>query len=332
MPTLALPFQFPDQPAYRLNQIYQAVFKDCITDWEQATALPKALRLRCRTAVELSYPAKIYKSKDGRTMKAALTLADRAVIETVLMRYPGRNSVCVSCQVGCPVNCSFCATGQLGFKRDLTVWEIVGQVLVFARLLKADGERVQSVVYMGMGEPFLNYETVLASIRLLNNPKAFGLGARHLSVSTSGIVPGIRKFTDEGLEVNLAISLHAPNNELRRRLMPINDAYPLEQVIAAARDYVHRTKRRVMFEYLLLNGINDSEECALQLAELIDDPLFMVNVIQYNPTGKYKPTPSKKIKEFIESLRRNHVPVTQRYSFGQDILAACGQLAGKSAK
>ncbi|MFA5107073.1 MAG: 23S rRNA (adenine(2503)-C(2))-methyltransferase RlmN [Patescibacteria group bacterium] len=322
-----LPLQFPGQPAYRLKQVYQAVFKDCISDWEQATVLPKALRQQCAGTAPLSYQTDFYKSKDNRTTKATLTLSDDSVIETVLMRYPGRNSVCVSCQVGCPVNCSFCATGQMGFKRNLTVWEIVSQVLVFARLLKEDGERVQSVVYMGMGEPFLNYDAVLSSIRLLNDPNAFGLGARHISISTSGIVPGIKKFTQENLEVNLAISLHAPNDTLRSELMPINNTYPLRQVMAVVTEYVRTTNRRVMFEYLLIDGLNDTEECALQLAELMDQPLFMVNVIPYNPTGKYKPASSKKVKEFIQTLRQNHVAVTQRFSFGQDIKAACGQLA-----
>lgn len=325
-----LPEKYHDLPPFRIKQLFHAVFVDLIADWSQATTLPLALRQGLNDGWPLGWPLTFARSKDGRTAKAALTLADGSVIEAVLMRYPGRNSVCVSSQAGCAMGCKFCATGQMGFKRNLSVWEIVSQVLVFARLLKEKGERIQSVVFMGMGEPFLNYDNVLAAIRLLNDKNGFNLGMRHMSVSTCGIVPGIEQFTHEDLEVNLAISLHAPNNELRNQLMPINQTYPLENIMSAIRKYADKTRRKVMFEYLLLDGVNDSDECARELAGLMNHKLFMINIIPYNQTGRFKPSATKRIQAFMEILRKNKVNVTQRFSFGQDIKAACGQLAGQT--
>lgn len=316
-----------DLPAYRQTQILKAVFSDLITDWTQATTLPIELRHELAKTWPLTWPAVFVKSKNGRTEKAALTLADGAVIETVLMRYPGRNSVCVSSQAGCAMGCTFCATGQMGFKRNLTVWEIAGQVAVWGRKLKESGEKIQSLVVMGMGEPFLNYDNVLGALRLLNDKRGLNLGQRHMSVSTCGIVPGIEKFAHEQLEINLAISLHAADDALRSKLMPINTTYPLTELMPVVRKYADLTKRKVMFEYLLLDGINDNDHCAQALAELMDHKLFMVNIIPYNQTGVFTPSGTKRIKAFMEILRKNNVNVTRRFSFGQDIQAACGQLA-----
>jgi 23S rRNA (adenine2503-C2)-methyltransferase len=329
---LPWPTESKDWPPFRQSQIYRAIFQDLINDWSQATTLPQLTRANLTQTWPLTWATKLSDSRDKRTTKALITLPDSAVIESVLMRYPDRNSVCVSSQVGCAVGCSFCATGRLGLKRNLTTWEIVNQVLLFSRRLKRIKLRVDSVVFMGMGEPFLNYESVLAAIRLLNDPIGLNLGARHMSVSTSGIVPGIRRFMKEHLEVNLAISLHAPNDRLRTRLMKINTSYPLKTLMSAATDYVKTTNRRLMFEYMLIAGVNDTDICASELAVLLKHPLFFVNVIPHNPTGVYSPTQTSQVKRFMNLLRRQHISVTQRTSFGQDITAACGQLAGKSVQ
>jgi 23S rRNA (adenine2503-C2)-methyltransferase len=318
-----------DWPTFRRSQIYRAIFQDLINDWSQATTLPQSDRASLAQAWPLVWNTKFTDSRDKRTTKALVTLPDGEVIESVLMRYPNRNSVCVSSQVGCAVGCSFCATGRIGLKRNLTAWEIINQVLLFSRRLKNTKLRVDSVVFMGMGEPFLNYDQVLAAIRLLNDPIGLNLGARHMSVSTSGIVPGIRKFMNERLEVNLAISLHAPNDRLRTRLMQINTSYPLKVLMAAAADYVKKTNRRLMFEYMMIAGVNDTDACAAELAALMKHPLYFVNLIPHNPTGIYSPTQTSQVKRFMNLLRRQHVSVTQRTGFGQDITAACGQLAGK---
>ena len=242
-----------------------------------------------------------------------------------------RNTVCISSQVGCSVGCQFCATGELGFKRNLSDWEIAEQVLYFARFLKKDGEKVNNVVFMGMGEPFLNYDNVLGAIRILNDKDGFNLGARHISVSTVGIVEGIKKFTAEDLQVNLAISLHAPDNVLRSKLVPLNKTYPIEKVLAAADEYIKKTKRRVMFEYLMIDGVNDGEKQAVTLAKLLKKPLYFLNLISYNPTGhcEFKSSPGWKIKKFKEILEKAKVSVTQRHGFGKEIKGACGQLAAR---
>ncbi|MCK9445559.1 23S rRNA (adenine(2503)-C(2))-methyltransferase RlmN [bacterium] len=232
-----------------------------------------------------------------------------------------RSTVCVSSQVGCPLACSFCATGTMGLKRNLTAEEIVMQVLLFARVCK-----VTNIVFMGMGEPFLNYDNVMSAIRMLNSAEYFNIGSRKISVSTSGIIEGIEKFANEDLQVNLSISLHAPNNKLRSQLMPINKKYSLEKVIEAVDNYIIKTNRKVMFEYLMIVGENDSLECARELALLMKKPLYMVNLIVYNPTGKFKASDSKTIKKFKDYLEGEGIFTTQRYEFGRGIKAACGQL------
>lgn len=322
-----LPPELERLPAYRLRQITHAVFRELVSDWSEATALPKELQARLSEIWPLTWPVDTFTSKDRRSHKSLVTLADGAKVESVLMRYPKRNSVCISCQVGCAVGCSFCATGTMGLTRNLTAWEMVNQVLQYARTLKRRKAKVTNVVFMGMGEPMLNYDRVLAAIRILNQADGLKLGQRHISISTSGIVPGIKKFAREGLEVNLAISLHAPNDTLRTKLMRINKAYPLASVIREVKEYTRLTRRRVMFEYIMIEGVNDSLACAKQLATLMRQPLFFVNVIPYNPTGVYSPSSRRNIEQFIAILEAAGVTVTQRFTFGQDINAACGQLA-----
>jgi len=319
------------EPKYRQKQINNLLFKDLISDWQEASVLPLALREKLNQECSLNIASKIFGSKSSYTTKALLSLSDGAQTETVLLKHSdGRRTVCVSCQVGCPMACQFCATGQLGFTRNLIAWEIVEQVLFWARQLKVKDEKITNIVYMGMGEPFMNYTNVLDSIRLLNDADKFALGARHISISTCGLVEGINKLSNENLQVNLAISLHAPNNELRSQIMPINKKYPLDKVLAAVKKYVQKTSRRVMFEYVLLRGVNDSMWDAEELAKIMAKPLYMVNIINYNPTGKFKATDKNKVNDFINLLKSRGVSVTQRYTFGTDIWAACGQLANKA--
>ena len=323
-----------NEPAFRSKQIKKAVFGDLIENWDEATTLPLVLRKNLQADCPLSELAaeKTLTSKDGETLKILFLTKDGSKIESVLMKHiDERNTVCVSSQVGCSVGCEFCATGELGFKRNLSDSEIVDQVLYFARLLKKEGIRVTNVVFMGMGEPFLNYDNVLAAIKTLNDKDGFNLGARHISVSTVGIVEGIKKFTAANLQVNLAISLHAPDNVLRSKLVPLNKKYPIEKVLSAVDNYIQKTKRRVMFEYLMIDGINDGEKQALSLTKLLKKPLYFLNLISYNPTGhcEFKPSPGWKIKKFKEILEREGLAVTQRHGFGKEIKGACGQLAGK---
>lgn len=318
------------EPKFRLKQIKKAVFQDLIIDWSEATNLPLSLREELKAECSLKIKAEPYPSKDNQTEKALIHLSDGQKIEAVLMKHKDdRRTVCVSSQVGCPLNCSFCATGKMGFIRNLTRDEILTQVLFFARNLKNQNEKLTNIVFMGMGEPFLNYENVIAATRVLNDKEGFSLGARHISISTAGITEGINKLAEEKLQVNLAISLHAPNDELRSQLMPVNKKYPLKKVLEAVDDYIKKTNRRVMFEYLMIDKVNDSEKEARELARLMKKPLYFVNLINYNPTGKFVPSPATAVKKFKEILEKNKVAVTERFRFGRDIKAACGQLATK---
>lgn len=317
------------EPSFRLNQAKKAVFQDLIGNWQQVSVLPLALRQRLAAECSLEIRAETFVSDNKETVKALIALNDGLKIETVLMRHKDRNTICVSSMVGCPLACEFCATGKMGFKRNLTADEIVEQVLFFNRYLKKEKQKVNSVVFMGMGEPFLNYDNVLGAIRVLNGREYFSIGARHISISTVGVVEGIRKLTEESLQVNLAISLHAPNDGLRTKIMPVNKKYPLEQLLAAVKQYLAKTKRKVMFEYIMIKGVNDAPELARELIRLLlvlPKSWFMVNLISYNPTGIFKPASGDRIKEFRQILETHGIETTQRYRFGRGIKAACGQL------
>ena len=319
------------EPSFRLKQAKKAIFRDLIEDWSEITTFPLSLREKLKEKYPLRIQAKTFTSGDKRTVKAVINLKDNLKIETVLMCHKNkRNTVCVSSQVGCPLGCIFCATGKSGFKRNLEVFEIVEQVLFFARYLKKDKQKITNIVFMGMGEPFLNYDNVLDAIKVLNDKEGFNLGARRFSISTVGIIKGIKKLAEEKLEVNLAISLHAPDDTLRSKIMPINRKYPLSKVLKAIEEYIKKTRRRVMFEYIMIKGLNDSDEHAKKLAELMKKrELSFVNLISCNPTGVFKPSPSIRIKKFKDILEKARIVVTQRYRFGQDIKGACGQLAAK---
>lgn len=321
------------QPKFRFKQAWKAVFVDLINDWNDNTTLPKDLRGVLNSEFPLDIKAEIFDSEKSESIKALLTLEDGQKIETVLLRHKdGRNTICLSSQVGCALGCTFCATGKMGFKRHLTVGEIISQVLLFARYLKEKKSEkgITNVVFMGMGEPFLNFDNVMEAIKILNDKEAFNIGARHISVSTAGIVEGINNLAKEKMQINLAISLHAPNDKLRSELMPIARKYSLNQLFEAIENYVEKRGRQVMFEYLLIDGVNDSEYHAKELAQLMKHPLYIINLIRYNPTGgKFKPSTAASIRKFKNMLMRTGVKVTERHEFGQDIKAACGQLAGK---
>jgi 23S rRNA (adenine2503-C2)-methyltransferase len=323
-------FAGKNQPQFRFKQCYKAVFFDFLEDWNDASVLPLELRNKLNEKCPLEIKSEFSESQNKKTIKTLVILEDDSKIEAVLMRHGNRNTVCVSSQVGCPLACEFCATGKMGFVRNLSSAEIIEQVLVFSRYLKKYDEKVTNIVFMGMGEPFLNYEEVMKAIQVLNDQQAFNIGARHISISTAGLVEGIQRLSKERLQVNLAVSLHASNDQLRSELMPINNQYSLKLLFKAVDDYIQETNRRVMFEYLLIQGVNDSEKQALELAQLMkNNKLYMVNLISYNPTGKFKPSDSRTINKFMEILIKERVNFTQRYKFGRDIQGACGQLALK---
>ncbi len=325
------------EPAYRLNQAKKAIFQDLLTDWQQATNLPKDLREKLNNEFPLEMEAKVLLSKDKKTVKALLTLSDGKKIEAVLMRHAGRNTVCLSSQVGCPLACLFCATGRLGFSRNLDFGEIINQVLFFNRYLKPKNQRVTNLVFMGMGEPFLNYDNVLKAIDFFNSKEGFNIGARHISISTIGLPDGIRKLAKEELQLNLAISLHAPNDHLRDQIIPMNKQYPLKKVLSALKDYLAKTNRQVMIEYIMIDGFNDTIKEAEQLVNLLHDlprSLYLINLIAYNlgdfPKQNFKPSSKENIAKFKHYLATHKIKVTERYRLGREIEAACGQLAAKN--
>ena len=324
-----------NEKPYRLKQAEKAVYRDHVDDWSAVSSLPALLRDKLTQSCPISIDYKSIVSHSKGTLKALIKLNDGLAVETVLLQHAqGRNTVCVSSQVGCPLNCLFCKTGKLRYKRNLTAYEIAEQVLFFSYYLKKKSvhenarksSHVTNVVFMGMGEPFLNYGNVMDATRILNDKDKFNIGARKISISTCGIPQNIEKLSKENLQVNLAISLSAPNNELRSRLMPINEKYPVETVIDAAKKYIARTNRRVMFEYVLIDKFNESGETAGELAVILKGLLCFVNLIPFNGEGALNAPSKKKIGLFKSILKKSGISVTERYKFGQDINAACGQL------
>lgn len=327
------------QPTYRQKQIQEAVYKQLIPNWSEALTLPKDLRQKLEEELPLKISAEIFSGE--RSQKALIKLDDGNRIETVLLKNAdGRHTICLSCQVGCPLNCSFCATGKMGFVRNLTTQEIIDQVLVFARELKKTEERIDNVVFMGMGEPFLNWDNVAEAITIINDEEYFGIAARSISVSTCGLPDGIKKLIEFPLQINLALSLHAPEDWLRQEIMPVASQFSLKEIFSAVNAYIKARKRKVMFEYIMISGVNDSDDCAESLAKLINsmpEKLAMINLIPFNPAGgsiggigaKYQPTPMKQIKHFRDLLVNKRIEVIIRESLGGEIAGACGQLATK---
>jgi len=320
------------EPSFRQKQVKKAVFVDLTAAWDEVSVLPLSLREKLNKECPLQIEALSFSSRDKKTVKAVFTLKDGFKIEAVLMSHQdGRNTVCVSSQVGCALGCLFCATGKMGFKRNLDSFEIVEQVLYFARLLKKKRQRVNNIVFMGMGEPFLNYENVMGAVRILNDKQGFNIGSRRISISTVGILEGIKKLAMEDGQVNLAISLHAPFDQLRSSIVPLNKKNSISQILKEADDYIEKTKRRVMIEYIMIKGLNDSDECAEKLADLFSRrPLYFINLISYNETGEFSPSSPQRMKKFKQILERRGVVVTERYRFGKGIEAACGQLASEN--
>lgn len=323
------------EPTFRANQIYDWLYVKRVQHFSEMTNLSKALRERLTENFSLNALREVTRqvSKDG-TIKFLFDLQDGYAIETVIMRHQYGNSICVTSQVGCRIGCTFCASTLGGLKRNLTSGEIVAQVVEAQRALDEQNERASHVVIMGIGEPFENYTAVLDFLRIINHQKGLHIGARHITVSTSGIIPKIYQFADEGLQVNLAISLHAPNTELRSKLMPINRAFPLEKLLDAARYYVEKTGRRITFEYGLFGGVNDQPEHAIELAEKVKDINCLVNLIPVNyvPERDYQRTPKKDIFKFKAILEEHKINVTIRREHGSDIAAACGQLRAQERK
>lgn len=325
------------QKKYRATQLFGWIYERRVTSFDEMSDVSKAFREVLKEKYEIKLPT-IYKkavSKDG-TIKLLVEFEDGAKVETVLMRYSYGNVACVSSQVGCSMGCAFCASGLFKRQRNLTPDEMIGQILILNDLLKEEGSEkmVTHLVVMGTGEPFDNYDNVIDFVRIVNHPKALAIGARHITVSTCGLVDKIIQYGKEGLQINLAISLHAPNNEIRNKLMKINKVYPIEEVISAVKIYEKEANRRVTFEYILLKGINDSLKCADELSDLIRGTLAYVNLIPYNPVeeNEFKRSDDKQVKLFMDRLIKRGVTCTIRKEFGTDIDAACGQLRAKAMK
>lgn len=321
---------------YRMKQIYRAATKEFRAHLGEVTTLPKELRAALAERhfeFDSIEPVVVQRSNDCQTSKGLFRLADGAEVEAVLMEHYGnRNTVCISSQAGCAFACAFCSTGQAGFTRNLEPTEIFDQARYFARELAAKGKRITNVVFMGMGEPFHNYDAVMEAVALLNDRDGFGLGHRHITISTVGLVDRIDRFAKEGVQVNLAISLHAPNDEVRNAIMPINRKFSTGELLAACERYVAETNRKVFFEYVMLKGVNDSIEHATELARSMAGHLYHVNLIPYNttPDGPYSGSESEAIWGFAGILDAAGVPTTVRQNMGRDIAAACGQLRAQT--
>jgi len=330
LPTLQSLLAGWGEPAYRARQLWEWLYVHLATDFDQMTNLPQSLRERLAAETTIGVPQVVdtARSADGETRKDLLRLEDGETVEAVLMRYERRRSACISTQAGCAMGCTFCATGQMGLRRNLTGGEIVSQVLHFARLLRAEDERLTNIVLMGMGEPLANYDASLAAIRRLIHPRGFNLGQRHITLSTVGLVPSIERLAGEGLQITLAISLHAATDKLRDQLVPINRRYGLDALLEACYHYIERTGRRVSFEWALMEGVNDTREQARALVARLTGLLAHVNLIPLNPTPGYmgRPSSRKRIAAFTAELERSRIHYTLRVRRGVDIQAGCGQL------
>jgi len=322
-------------PRYRSDQLLKALYRAFAESIAEVKQWPAAARAAVAETHEISPAAEVRRvaSDDGQTTKLLLRMDDGTLIETVLMQYPEpgdrhpRSTVCVSTQAGCAMGCVFCATGQMGFERNLSAAEIVAQVVHIARLLAERGEHVTNIVFMGMGEPLANYNETIRAVRILTDPRAFGLGQRHITISTVGVIRGIDRLAEEGLQVGLAISLHSPDESLRQRLVPTAGPTSVKDIIAAARRYFRATGRRVTFEYALIAGENDSPETARKLAQLLRGTPTHVNIIPVNPTaGGYGKPDRRAILAFERVLTDVGITCTVRVEKGSEISAACGQL------
>lgn len=314
-------------PAFRAKQIFHYVYQQFVFQWDQMTLLPKKDRIVLQEKLRIFIPPVLstLASEDGTTIKLLLSLQDGHTVETVLMRHDYGNAICLSTQVGCAVNCSFCASAKNGFIRNLTVGEMTAQLLVFRAYVTPE---LHSIVLMGTGEPLLNYDAVLAFLRHIHEKETFYLGYRNMTLSTSGIVPKMYDLAKENIPLNLAISLHAPNDVLRRTIMPIADVYPLEDILKAADYYFSETHRKVTFEYILIRDVNCTTACATELVRLFARKNVLINAIPINDNydvGLYRPT-AKMMQRFVRIVKNGGISITLRREMGSEIQAACGQL------
>ena len=309
-------------------QLFGWLYEKRIEKYEDVTNIKRELLEKIGNDYSIERLKIVDVQEDVDVCKYLFELYDGEHIEAVLMKHDYGNSVCVSSQVGCNMGCRFCESGRRKKVRNLETYEMVLQILMIEKLL---GERISHVVVMGIGEPFDNYDNLVKFFKIINHPKGLAIGARHITVSTCGIVPKIKEFSELDLQINLAISLHAPNNEIRDKIMPINKAYPLDVLIPALKDYLKKTNRRITFEYILLSGINDSDENAMELAKLVKGINCYINLIPYNETNNlnFKRTSTIQIMKFYDILKKNNINVTIRREFGSKISAACGQLRSK---
>ena len=320
-----------NEKKFKASQIYDWLYKKRVFDFNSMTNLKKDLILKLNSVFSINMIKIVKKQTDKDTSKYLFKLYDNNYIEAVLMNHDYGISVCVSSQVGCNMGCAFCQSGRLKKVRNLETYEMVEQILLIEEDIK---KRVSSVVIMGIGEPFDNYDNVLNFIKVINHDKGIAIGARHITVSTCGIIPKIKQLTNESLQINLAISLHAPTNELRNKLMPINKVYDINELLLTLREYIAKTNRRVTIEYVTLKDVNDRKSDALRLAELLKGMNVYVNLIPYNETSNigFKKSDKKTILEFYDTLKKCKINVTIRKEFGSNIDAACGQLRSKEVE
>lgn len=313
---------------FHAQQLFSWLYEKRIEDYSSVTNIKKELLEKIASDYSIDRLKIVDVQEDVDVCKYLFELSDMEHIEAVLMKHDYGNSICISSQVGCNMGCKFCESGRRKKVRNLEVHEMVLQILMIEKLL---GERISHVVVMGIGEPFDNYDNLINFFKIINHPKGLAIGARHITVSTCGLVPKILEFADFPLQINLAISLHAPTNELRDKIMPINKAYNLNELMPAVKKYLEKTNRRLTFEYILLKDINDTEECALNLVKLVKGINCYINLIPYNETNnlEFKRTNTIQIMRFYDILKKNNVSVTIRREFGGKISAACGQLRSK---
>ena len=320
-----------NEKKFKALQVYEWLYNFRVNSFDEMTNIKKEVREQLKKDFTMEMIEIVKVQEDNLTKKYLFRLKDDNYIEAVLMRHDYGNSVCVSSQVGCNMGCAFCESGRLKKVRDLQTYEIVEQILLIEEELS---ERISSVVLMGIGEPLDNYDNVLNFIKIINDSKGIAIGARHITLSTCGIIPKIEKLSEENIQINLALSLHAPNDKLRSSIMNVNKVYNISKLIPVIKEYIVKTNRRVTIEYVMLNNVNDSDSCALELAKLLRGMNVYVNLIPYNETNhlEFKKSSKERILKFYDILKKNRINVTIRKEFGSKIDAACGQLRSKEVK
>ncbi len=316
---------------FKALQVFEWIYEKRINTFDEMSNISKDVREKINNDFNMNMIKIIKKQEDDLAKKYLFELEDKNHIEAVLMEHDYGISICVSSEVGCNMGCRFCESGRLKRVRNLEAYEMVEQILLIEKDIK---KRISSVVIMGIGEPLDNYDNVMDFIKIINDPKGIAIGARHITLSTCGIIPKIMELADEPIQINLAISLHAPNDKLRSSIMPINKAYGIQRLMVAINKYIEKTNRRVTIEYVMLDNVNDSIKCANELSKLLKGMLVYVNLIPYNETNhlEFKRTSKEKVMQFYDILKKNGINVTIRKEFGSNIDAACGQLRSKEVE